>query len=98
VWTRMDALVFLAIAFMLGSFVVRPAQRLDAERSPRLIAAGQAALAQAPIVAGKVDDCLLSYFRSFRSSCAASSDEAGFWPVINWPSTTTCDPQSAPLS
>jgi hypothetical protein len=39
VWTRMDALVFLAIAFMLGSFVVRPAQRLDAERSPRLIAA-----------------------------------------------------------
>ena len=38
----MDALVFLAIAFMLGSFVVRPAQRLDAERSPRLIAAGAA--------------------------------------------------------
>lgn len=29
------------------------------------------------------------YFRSFNSSFAASSDDAGFWPVTSLPSTTT---------
>ncbi|KKN88607.1 hypothetical protein LCGC14_0247180 [marine sediment metagenome] len=39
---------------------------------------------QGPMEGGGSD-----YFRSFNSSFAASSDEAGFWPVTSLPSTTT---------
>lgn len=33
----------------------------------------------------------------FSSMAAAALEEAGFWPVINRPSLTTYEPQSAPL-